>query len=116
MKLRPAESFIKKMREVYEMFPICNGFMIVGIPLPGKTASHRVLAAALGILAEQDEPEQYKVGHHPCLNLKSVPTELAFFSAQCMRLELPLRFHAAQLGSGPQRSQHASIDATIVVE
>ena len=46
----------------------------------------------------------------------TMKVELAFFSAQCMRLELPLRFQAAQLGSGPQRSQHASIDATIVVE
>jgi len=46
------------------------------------------------------------------------PTEDAFFSEQCKMLELlfaAFKFQAAQLGSGPHKSQHSSLDSTIFI-
>ena len=65
-------SFVTKILEVYEMFLVRHGFMIVGMPFSGKTANYRTLAAALSLLAEQGAEGYVKVGH-PCLNPKSVP-------------------------------------------
>ena len=72
MKLQEVPNFIVKVIEVYEMFLVRHGFMIVGLPYSGKTCCYRVLAAALSLMNEEGDPEQLKVGH-PCLNPKSVP-------------------------------------------
>ena len=71
--LQPTDYFIKKCIEVWEMLLVRHGFMIVGEPFAGKTESYRVLAAALGDLAEKGLggehplPTQYVV-----INPKSV--------------------------------------------
>jgi hypothetical protein len=47
-----------------------------------------------------------------------LPTEDSFFSEQCKMLALffaAFKFQAAQSGSGPHKSQHSSLDATIFI-
>ena len=76
--LQPRESFVTKVLEVYEMFLVRHGFMIVGLPFAGKTSCYKTLAEALSLLNEEhSEKETFneawlKVAT-PCLNPKSVP-------------------------------------------
>ena len=63
-----------KVLEVYEMFLVRHGFMIVGLPFAGKTCCYRTLASALSLLhAEEGEDEVVRKVNTPCLNPKSVP-------------------------------------------
>lgn len=72
MRLQPVPNFVTKVIEVYEMFLVRHGFMIVGLPFSGKTCCYRVLAAALTLMADEGDTEQLKVSN-PALNPKSVP-------------------------------------------
>ena len=48
--LQPVPSFIIKVLEVYEMYLVRHGFMVVGLPFAGKTSCYRVLAEAQTLL------------------------------------------------------------------
>jgi dynein heavy chain len=73
-KLQPVEAFVTKVLEVYEMFLVRHGFMIVGLPFSGKTCAYRTLAAALTLITtEEGEDEVCRKVGTPCLNPKSVP-------------------------------------------
>ena len=77
-RLQPNEAFITKVLEVYEMFLVRHGFMVVGLPDAGKTSCYRVLAEALTQLNEEHAgketfQEEWLKVTTPCLNPKSVP-------------------------------------------
>ena len=76
--LQAVDSFVTKVLEVYEMFLVRHGFMVVGLPFAGKTCAYRTLAEALTLLNEQHfgKPtffEEWLKVATPCLNPKSVP-------------------------------------------
>ena len=76
--LQDVPSFITKILEVYEMFLVRHGFMVVGLPFAGKTSCYRTLAEALTILNEEHAGkdtfhESWLKVATPCLNPKSVP-------------------------------------------
>ena len=76
--LQPVTSFVTKVLEVYEMFLVRHGFMVVGLPFSGKTSCYRTLAEALSLLNEEHagKPtfhESWLKVATPCLNPKSVP-------------------------------------------
>ena len=72
--LQPNENFVTKVLEIYEMFLVRHGFMVVGLPYSGKTCAYRTLAEALSLLAVEDgEDDVIRKVMTPCLNPKSVP-------------------------------------------
>ena len=71
MKLQSVEWFIEKIIQVYEMMLVRHGFMIVGPFMGGKSASYKVLAAALGDLETAGLMEEHRV-QYKVLNPKSV--------------------------------------------
>ena len=48
--LQPLEAFVDKIIQLYEMIVVRHGLMLVGQSFGMKTASHKVLAAALSDL------------------------------------------------------------------
>ena len=70
-KLQVVPSFVEKIIQVYEMMLVRHGFMLVGEPNSGKTASYRVLAEALNSLAAQNINDQKRV-QIGVLNPKSI--------------------------------------------
>jgi len=76
--LQPEENFVIKVLEVYEMFLVRHGFMVVGLPFSGKTCCYRTLAEALTLLNDEHAGkdtfhESWLKVTTPCLNPKSVP-------------------------------------------
>ena len=51
--LQPLEAFIEKIIQLYEMIVVRHGLMLVGQSYGMKTASHKVLAAALSDLHDK---------------------------------------------------------------
>ena len=70
-RLQPTEYFVLKTTQLYEMIVVRHGLMIVGQPFSGKSSSYRVLAQALGIMAERGQDAQVKVDYH-VINPKSL--------------------------------------------
>ena len=72
--LQPREAFVTKVLEVYEMYLVRHGFMVVGLPFAGKTSCYRTLAEAQTLLnATRPAEEEWLAVQTPCLNPKSVP-------------------------------------------
>ena len=59
--LQPLEAFIGKIIQLYEMIVVRHGLMLVGQSYGMKTASHKVLAAALSDLYEKVHPPKTRV-------------------------------------------------------
>ncbi|XP_076154944.1 dynein axonemal heavy chain 3 [Alosa pseudoharengus] len=71
LSLQPVPWFIGKIIQVYEMMLVRHGFMIVGEPLGGKTSAYKVLAGALGDLAEANQMEECAVDYR-IINPKAI--------------------------------------------
>lgn len=50
--LQPTDAFLLKATQLYEMVVVRHGLMLVGQPFSGKSAALKVLAGALGELAD----------------------------------------------------------------
>ena len=59
--LQPLGAFIGKIIQLYEMIVVRHGLMLVGQSYGMKTASHKVLAAALSDLHEKVYPPKTQV-------------------------------------------------------
>lgn len=46
--------FLEKISQIFKQMQIRTGVMLIGEPFGGKTTMYRMLAKALGILAESD--------------------------------------------------------------
>jgi dynein heavy chain len=71
LKLTTHPYFIEKIIQLYEMFNVRHGLMVVGNPFAGKTSCQKVLAEALTELASQGLMGEMKT-HIQILNPKSV--------------------------------------------
>jgi dynein heavy chain len=59
--LQGTDYFLTKIIQLYEMILVRHGLMVVGQPFAGKTSAEKILAAALGELAEKGKMEERKV-------------------------------------------------------
>ena len=71
MNLQPVDAAIDKIIQIYEMMCIRHGYMLVGEPWSGKTASYRVLAAALNSMVERNLGAEKKVEYR-AINPKAI--------------------------------------------
>jgi hypothetical protein len=63
--------WVLQVIQLYEMIVVRHGLMLVGWPFSGKTASYRILAAALNIMHARREDEQESATYH-VVNPKAV--------------------------------------------
>jgi len=77
--LQPLEAFIGKIIQLYEMIVVRHGLMLVGQSYGMKTASHKVLAAALSDLHEKVHPPSNLSQESACLALCS--------TSQCVKTD-----------------------------
>ena len=72
--LQPTEYFLKKIFEIYEMFIVRHGFMIVGQPFAGKSNALRMLKETLTEMnVREPENKKWKKVYTTTINPKSIP-------------------------------------------
>ena len=71
LNLQGTDYFLTKIIQLYEMILVRHGLMVVGQPFAGKTSSMKILAGALGELAEKGKMNEMKVIQQT-MNPKSV--------------------------------------------
>lgn len=69
---QPNESFLIKIIQTYEMMIVRHGFMMVGEPFAGKSATLQVLGKILSILKTQEESPYYQDVQFGIMNPKSI--------------------------------------------
>ena len=69
--LQGTDYFLTKIIQLYEMILVRHGLMVVGLPFAGKTSANKILAAALGELAEKNKMSEMKT-HRQIVNPKSI--------------------------------------------
>lgn len=57
-KLKSVPYLLEKIIQLYEMILVRHGLMVVGRPFSGKTTSIELLAAALGSMSKQGDPDK----------------------------------------------------------
>ncbi|XP_063227776.1 dynein axonemal heavy chain 12 isoform X3 [Bacillus rossius redtenbacheri] len=70
LKIQPVETFRLKVIQTYEMMIVRHGFMLVGLPLSGKSSALKVLAGTLTRMHERGHGEQ--AAEYQIINPKSI--------------------------------------------
>ena len=71
LNLQPAEVFMLKIKQLYEMILVRHGLMVVGLSYGAKTSMLRMLAGALGRLCERGQLDEQKT-QQLIMNPKSI--------------------------------------------